>query len=107
MKKLISAIAATFITSPAVTIPTVVATAIAITTVTAPPAQAANLFDYLPIPTGAYLNINGAEYFYGVLNDRSQIFPGVAWQIQGVSGILLKGFGYTPQHIINFVTSQF
>ncbi len=57
----------------------------------------------LPVPTGAYLNISGHEYFYGDLNDRSQVFGDVSWQVNGASGILLKGYGRTPGYVINFV----
>jgi hypothetical protein len=68
------------------------------------PAAHAGWIDRLPVPTGAYLNINGAEYFYGDLNDRSQIFGGVSWQVNGANGILLKGYGRTPAYVINFVS---
>jgi hypothetical protein len=68
------------------------------------PAAQAGWIDRLPVPTGAYLNINGAEYFYGDLNDRSQVFGGVSWQVNGANGILLKGYGRTPGYVINFVS---
>jgi hypothetical protein len=68
------------------------------------PAAQAGWIDRLPVPTGAYLNINGSEYFYGDLNDRSQVFGGVSWQVNGANGILLKGYGRTPGYVINFVS---
>jgi hypothetical protein len=67
------------------------------------PAAQAGWIDRLPVPTGAYLNIRGHEYFYGDLNDRSQVFGGVSWQVNGANGILLKGYGRTPGYVINFV----
>jgi hypothetical protein len=66
-------------------------------------ANAQKWMDRLPVPTGAYLNIGGHEYFYGDLNDRSQVFGDVSWQVNGASGILLKGYGRTPGYVINFV----
>jgi hypothetical protein len=32
-----------------------------------------SIFDRLPFLTGAYININGQDFFYSTLNDRSRI----------------------------------
>ena len=67
------------------------------------------ILDRLPIPTGAYLSINGRGFFYGSLNDPSLIVPGVAWQINGGEngGVLLKGYGNVPRAIIDLVDKLF
>jgi hypothetical protein len=73
------------------------------------PAAQAGWIDRLPVPTGAYLNINGHKYFYGDLNNLSRVLPGVAWQINGGEngGVLLKGYGNVPRAIIDLVNKLF
>ncbi len=103
-KKFLPAVLAACLTSPLVTMPIIAVGSAIVVTNFATPAAHAGWIDRLPVPTGAYLNINGAEYFYGDLNDRSQIFGGVSWQVNGANGILLKGYGRTPGYVINFVS---
>ena len=47
-----------------------------------PTAHAANWLDRLPVPTGAFIDLGYNKYYYGDLNDLSQIVQGVTWQIQ-------------------------
>jgi hypothetical protein len=66
----------------------------------------AGVLDFIPVPTGAYINV-GRKYYYGDLNDPSKIVPGVAWQLNANGTVLLKGYGGTPRAIIDLVNKVF
>jgi hypothetical protein len=86
------------------------ATALIVSPIFTPVADAQfKILDRLPIPTGAYININGHGLFYGELNDLSRIVPGVTWQLNGgeYGGVLLKGYGNVPRAIIDLVNKLF
>jgi hypothetical protein len=70
------------------------------------PIAQANWLDYY-VPVGAFLRINGKSYYMGTLNDPSQIFGNVSWQINTENGILLKGYGNTPGYIVRWVLETF
>ncbi len=59
------------------------------------------------VPIGAYLRINGQSYYFGTLNDPSQVYGNVSWQVNTERGILLKGYGNTPGYIVRWVLETF
>jgi hypothetical protein len=66
----------------------------------------AGFLDFLPVPTGAYINV-GRKYYYGDLNDPSKIVPGVTWQLNANGTVLLKGYGGTPRAVIDLINKVF
>ncbi len=103
MKKLISVILGTAITFPGVTIPTVAATAIVITTVASSPAEAAYI-------EGIYINAGTpTPYYFGYYaNTGSPVFADSTWEVMGENGrILAHGTGATPRWLWSLVQRFF
>jgi hypothetical protein len=63
----------------------------------ATPAAHAGWIDRIQL-TGAYLNVNGREYFLGDYNQTgSPAFQGVTWELRNNGQIIAKGYGHTPR----------
>jgi hypothetical protein len=61
------------------------------------PAAHAGWIDRVQL-TGAYLNINGRQYFLGDYNQTgSPVFQGVTWELRNNGQIIAKGYGRTPR----------
>jgi hypothetical protein len=72
-----------------------------------PAAHAFKWVDSLPVPTGIFVDLGFNKYYYGNLNDPSQIVGGVKWQINGANGVLLKGYGTAPRFVFDLINKLF
>ncbi len=101
MNKFLLAALAAIMTNPVVTIPTVAATAIVITTIAPSPAEAAYV-------EGIYINV-GRPYYYGhYANTGSPVFADSTWEVMGENGrILAHGTGATPRWLWSLVQRFF
>jgi hypothetical protein len=71
--------------------------AISIVSPIATPAAHAGWIDRIQL-TGAYVNMNGREYFLGDYNQTgSPVFSGVTWELRNNGQIIAKGYGRTPR----------
>ena len=65
-------------------------------------AQAAGLADWLPVPSGLYLKIDGREFFYGdYVETGVPVFAGSVWEYKSGGRVILHGYGNTPGWLVN------
>jgi hypothetical protein len=90
----------------AITSTTIFAGVAILSPVTSAPAQA-GWTDWVPVPSGVYLNI-GREYFYGDYVDTGRpVFPGSVWEVKSGGRVIAHGYGNTPGWVWGLITKFF
>jgi uncharacterized membrane protein YedE/YeeE len=82
----------------------ILATTIAIVPgIIAAPAQA-GWQDWIPVPSGIYLNLGGKELFYGDYAETGvPLYQGSVWEVRSNGKIIAHGYGEVPKWVFSLI----